>query len=183
MAISIETPRQELEISSSSWSVSLAIVFLALSVGLYVLFIFLTQSAQQEVERGTELLKTGVTPNQKELESKVLGYQQKIQDIVPLLERHNLPSVFLDSLEKTSHPFLQITKLSFDASKGSISLEGVTENFETLAQQAALLKKESYIKTFAFQGYSLAGKGKFLLTPPWTLTLILSKTKNNPAKS
>ncbi len=178
MAISIETPkREEVEVTTSPLFILGAIIFLFLVVGSYFLLIVLIKNAQEEIKKGTELLKTGVTAQEKELETRVLSYKQKAQDIIPLLERHNLPSVFFESLEKATHPWVRIVKLSLDASKGTISLEGITENFESLAQQAELLKKEVYLEDMRFPRIQLTREGKISFEAVLDINLEIIKDK------
>ena len=100
------------------------------------------------------------TPQEIALEAEILGYQKKIQDILPLIDLHLAPSHFFEFLEKVSHPRIWFSTLSLWSREAEVKLSGQAENFSALGQQILALKKEAIIKSLRLSGVSLGEGGR-----------------------
>lgn len=158
----------EVEISKEPVWTSLlfvfSVIFFLFSLLSYFLIGYFISNTKADIaELENKLTKT---EEEKALEDRVLLSEQKIIDASLLLKEHQKPTNVFELLENLTHPKVWILELKLDSEKGSLNLEGQTENFKTLSQQQELFKKEPLFKEINLQKVSLAqnGKVKFLLS-------------------
>lgn len=137
-------------------SLILIIIFVAGSVGLFFLQKNMTQKLQ---DLKVDIAKKG-SVEELALEKQVLLTQKKINDFGDLIALHRAASKFFANLEKLTHPSVFFSSIDLNVTKGSVSLAGTTESFETLGQQILILKDESYVKDISLLGASIGKEGK-----------------------
>jgi len=115
------------------------------------------------LENLEQTLAKEITPQEKITKGEVLSYQDKIKEFRTLLNNHEIDSKFLNLLDASSHPKVQITELNLDLTRHQAVVTGLTDSFQTLGQQLIIFRNEK-----EFTGVSLpdiligeAGKVKF----------------------
>ena len=143
MAITLEQSAQRNPESGggSAWLV-IGTVLLILTVVGYVFVLRLIDSTETKIETKNAALVAGAQGPDKEIQDKVLAYQAKVRDLSELLAGHLMPSKFMETLEKLSHPDIIFTKLSFDQVRSQVNLEGLAKDMTSLSQQYNLLAKQ-----------------------------------------
>lgn len=137
------------------------------SIGLLILTVFgyfiiesSFEKANQTLKDLEETLAKAETPEEQNLEKEMLNEQRKIKDFSTLIDRHIVPSNFLNLLEKTSHPKVWFSGIELKPREGKVSLSGTAEDLIVLGQQLLIFKNEKAIQDIKLSQISLIEKGK-----------------------
>jgi hypothetical protein len=100
------------------------------------------------------------TAQQKELESKVLDYQKKIDNFAILLQNHKIPTNIPDFLEKTTLPNVWFYTFLITAKISGIQLSGEAENMPTLSRQISIFEGNELVKTISDLSSEITSSGR-----------------------
>jgi hypothetical protein len=114
-------------------------------------------------------LSQTATPQETVLEKKLTETKKKIDNFSLLLNNRKYTSQVFPLIEKITHPRVAFSSFNLEVSSGKVSLNGVTDNFQTLAQQVAALKSEKFISGVELFGLSAAKDGKISFGVSFTL--------------
>lgn len=140
MAIEIEGRTQ---INRLLWPVAFLIFSFIVLTTLLVSYFYFDNgynelfSALNEKQKG--LVKTA---DEKALEDSLAGYQKKINVFGKVLEEHRKVANIFSFIEKTCHPNVYFSKISYNMESGKISLEGIAADFMTISQQVIIFKEQ-----------------------------------------
>ncbi|MCX6760233.1 MAG: hypothetical protein NTW46_02725 [Candidatus Nealsonbacteria bacterium] len=143
MAIEIE---RRTEINKLLWPIAFLVFSLVVSTTLLVSY-FYFDSAYNElfnnlVEKQKGLVKTA---EEKALEDSLTGYQNKINIFGKIFEDHRKVVNILSFIEKTCHPSVYFSDISYDVKTGETSLDGTAADFMTVSQQVIIFKEQKDI--------------------------------------
>jgi len=157
----------KLKIGKFWWLDVILYFVLALLVSLVVCFFLLMIKASSQEEYLADIkqaiTETG-TPQQKELENKVLEYQKKIGDFAVLLKSHKIPSYMFDFIEENTLPSVWFFEFKADIGESLLTLTGETESMQRLAQQMAAFKETGNITRIGLLSGKIAEEGKIKFT-------------------
>lgn len=136
-----------------------------ISIGLFVgaiLSFFLLNHLQNVAQKSLSDMETALqvskTPEEQEVEKKVLQAQRRIEDFVLILGRHQKNSNFFSFLEGKIHPRVKINSLDL-AKPSSLTLSGQAENFIVLGQQLSIFQNTPQILKTNLNSLSLGTEG------------------------
>jgi hypothetical protein len=131
---------------------------------LTVIFYFMLDIQVSRLNHKIEKLKTEIekfgTPEQKELERKVFGYEAKIKEVKKLVESHKIPSNFFKFIEENTLPIVYFSNMALDTTKGELSLSLQTENFKSLSLQLSVFEKNPNVKEISVFNTTINNEGK-----------------------
>lgn len=123
----------------------------------FILFAYQKKLDKEKTELEASLART---VSEQELEEKIFGYQQKINDFGALLNTHGAAANIFNFLEKNCHPRVQFSGLSLDVNGRTAAVSGQAESYEVLGQQIFILKKQALVKKINLSGISVSREGK-----------------------
>lgn len=141
---------------------SIAILMIAIIV-YFILGIFLKKSSENIAILENEL-KKDKTAEEKNLEDRVLGYQEKIKDFSKLIEDYQQTSEIFYFIQKLVHPRVWFSEVEFNRNDGQILVGGSAESFETLGQQFLIFKNNSLVKDVSLANILIKPDGKIDFT-------------------
>lgn len=158
MAIEIE---RKTEVNKLLWPIAFLVFSLIVFITVLVSYFYFDSVYKEElsflIEKQKSLVKTA---EEKALEDSLLGYQNKIDVFKKAFERHkNVLNVF-SFIEKTCHPKVYFSNISYDAGTGQTSLEGSAADFMTVSQQVIIFKQQKdVVKKVSLASLSPSEKG------------------------
>jgi len=117
-----------------------------------------TQISELERKIDEDLKKEGVAE-----------ISEKIKYFSKLLKEQKTPSKVFEFLKSVTHPRVQITSLNLDVKNYKMSLEAVTDNFQTLAEQILVLRENQNVQNLEVLNISLTKEGKVEFALNFTL--------------
>lgn len=143
MAIEIE---RRTEINKLFWPIAFLLFALAVSVTLSVSYFYFDNAYNELYNTLAEKQKGLVkTAEEKALEDSLVGYQNKINIFGKVFEEHRKVVNILSFVEKTIHPGVYFSKISYDVKTGETSLNGAAADFMTVSQQVIIFKEQKDI--------------------------------------
>jgi len=100
---------------------------------------------------------------------RVAEISEKITYFSKLLKEQKTSSKVFEFLKSVTHPRVQITSLNLDVKNYKMSLEAVTDNFQTLAEQILVLRENQYVQNLEVLNISLTKEGKVEFALNFTL--------------
>jgi len=147
-------------------SLSLILVFL-------IIFFLLNNAVQKStkfLENQEQTLIAQRTPEQLELEKKILNFQQKIGDFNVLFNQHRFLANAFSILEKLTHSKVWFSDFQLTPQTGSIALVGEANSFQNLAEQILILKGNENIRETNLSGARINPKGNIEFNLQLTLS-------------
>ncbi len=143
-----------------------SLLLIVIAVGLYFLFDYQGKKKEVLLEETKKELAITQTPEQIELQKRVLGFQKRIEDVVLLLENKEKVSDSLKFLETYIHPKIYFSYLSVDFKGRSLKLDGVSSDFTSLGQQISAFQQDPFIKSVELSSVGLSDQGdvRFAIT-------------------
>jgi len=136
------------------------------SLGLLVVallsFAFLFYYEKKSLDTISELndsLAQQQTQERKELSKRVFLAKEKIESFSVLINDHRKSSNAFSLLEGNTHPEAYFTNFGLTPDKGAMTLQGETENFETLAQQIMIFREDESVKEINLSGTGMGKEG------------------------
>ena len=137
-----------------------SLAFLAIVFIIYFIFgSLLKKSSEQLSNLETEVAK-GKTADQQILEDRVLGYQKKIEDFSKLIQNYQKTSIFLDFIQRYTHPKVWFSSVNLTLDDRAVLLGGTAENFQVLGQQFLIFKNNPLIQSINFSNVLIGKDGK-----------------------
>jgi hypothetical protein len=151
-------PKQKSFFSDLLFVFSLLTLFAA--VGGFFAFNYLIGQRQTQYDDLSAQLAREITPEQKALESIVLGYRQRLQDFPLLLNSHTSPSRFFLALEKITYPQIYFSGIALNPLDMTAVIEGKAASFDSLSRQAIIFNNSDEVfDSVALSKVSLAANG------------------------
>lgn len=122
-------------------------------------FWYLGSKTERSVEALEVQLSQGETPEERELEARVLSYKQKLDDFAQAASKRLYPDNFFPFLEATTHPDVFFTSLSLNPGQASATLTGEASDFLVLAEQVAVLKASEEVDSFTLSSIKPVEEG------------------------
>lgn len=94
------------------------------------------------------------------LESKVISYKQRIEEIAPLVQEHVVNSKAFEFLEGQTHPEVFFTDVYVKPREAMIDLRGVTNSFPSLGQQLTILKRNPEVREVGLSNVGITDTGE-----------------------
>lgn len=141
------------KISGESIFFVVSLLFFIFSLNLFLYFSYLIKTTENKIDAISQEIISFWTPETRELEKKVLTWQNKISHFEKLLKEYPKASKFFPYLEEKTHQKVYFTKIDLDLEKLKCTLDGQTESFYTLAQQMEIFKnnfQEAKLENFSF---------------------------------
>ena len=137
--------------------------FLLLLIVIALYFIFSRQIIKTEaaLEQAKLELAQTQTEEQSEVESKVVVFKMRVDDVIKLLKEREKISDFFEFLETFVHPNLHFTFLSLTMEEKKAAIEGTADDFTALGQQIFVLEQQPFIEKVKLSSVSLSKEGKF----------------------
>jgi hypothetical protein len=92
---------------------------------------YLRDNIEQVVTRVEEVNAERDVP----MEDEVLALDAKLSDIGLLLDNHIFTTKMFEFVENVTHPKVYFSSFSFEASRGAITVSGVTDSYVTFGEQ------------------------------------------------
>lgn len=141
-----------------------SIAILLLSVFTYFILDFFIQKAEDTSQALEETLTQQKTPQQKSLETKVLGYREKIGDFESLINSHAYSSKFFEFFQRLSHPQIWFSTITLNLKNHDLMIEGLSDSFSVVGQQLIIFQQENLIKKVNLSNLSIGKEGKVEFT-------------------
>ena len=143
----------------------LSLLTLFAVVGSFFGLAYLTSQRQKEYDSLTAQLAQEETPDQKALETSVLGYKQKLQDFSKVLNAHTAPSRFFASLEQLIYPSVYFDNLTLNPMDRTAVISGKVDSFQSLAKQVVILENaKQFLDSVTLAKINLGSDGKIEFT-------------------
>lgn len=138
------------------------IVSVVLAVGVSIGFFILKQleaDTRTALETIEKTLTEDTRPQEIQLETVLLEYKLKVEDLQGVLEKRKDFLSFFTFLEETVHPDIFFTGLESDMSKNQVSLEGEAADFVVLEQQRLVWSERGELQDFRLEDLEITSKG------------------------
>lgn len=140
MAIEIE---QRTEVNKLVWPIAFLVFSLAAAATLLVSYFYFSNSYNESLlVLGEKQKRLSLTEDEKALEDSLIRYQNKIQMFGEVFKDHKKAGSLLSFVEKTCHPGVYYSKISYDLKTGDLSLEGLANDFMIVSQQVIIFKQQ-----------------------------------------
>lgn len=136
-------------------SVSLLVIVILIQFGLN----FMVNKSEIALSELEIILAEKKTEEEKNKETMVFDFQEKIRDFPLVINRHVYPSRVFRFFEDLCHPDVWFSKARIDLPSNSIRVSGDALDFSTLDQQLAIFKEESLITEVSLSGLSINENG------------------------
>lgn len=149
---------------------TLFLLVFVLSLVLFFVFLFQTSKYQNQTKEISEQLQSQKQGKEfKELEKKLIVYQDKFNNLAKILGLYFQPSkLFKELIDKTINPQVILKSISFKEknNEGSIELElaGHAPNKEVLAQQIKIYETMPQIQGVYLKGVKIGKEGNLEFT-------------------
>lgn len=134
-------------------------IFLAVVLAFFILTFYLNR-AETTLSDLEGILKKEKTAEEINLEKKISGYEQKINDFSKIIDEHPLPSKLFDLIEGNSHPQVWFFEIDLNPGEKEAKLSGITDNFVFLHQQFQIFRKNPLVKNVDLVDVSIGEEGK-----------------------
>lgn len=95
-------------------------------------------------------------------QEKLVAFYSQILNLKSVLDNHIIASKILPFLERNTNRRVYYSRLDVDVNQRSLSLEGVAENYEILAQQLEAFNQAGEVERFLINESQLAeGRARF----------------------
>lgn len=145
-------------------------LMLSVLIAYGVLYHF-TKKASEEEKNIENSIQQGKTPQMLSLEEEMKSYRDKIDDFADLIADHKFSSNFFGKieykngiLEKTTHPRVLFSEMTFNVKTNSVTLSGLTENMEIVGQQVALFQNNKMVRSVKLSKAGINKDGKIEFT-------------------
>jgi hypothetical protein len=142
----------------------LSLFLVALAAASYFIFGSLGKKAETKYGDLVLQLAKASTPEEVASENYLFEAKRKIDNFSLLLDNKRYSSQSFAFLEGVTHPKVSFSVFGLDVLSGKISLSGKTDNFQTLAQQVAVLKSQKTVSDLELSGLSLGKDGEILFS-------------------
>ena len=146
MAIKVSPKKKEI-ILSNDFNVLFAfsVVLFLVALSGYFLLDYLNRDTQERIEEVISEIKEveAGAPGFKKREGEILKYESVINDFIRVQEHRALIDPLLDTLEKSTHSYVQIREARIDAAEKTVRINGVARSLEALEQQHHIFKNLS----------------------------------------
>ena len=142
----------------------LSIILFFAAVLVSLLLLGMQFSLTSSIENVKTKINSVATPEDLELERKILLTQKKVNDFSFLINNHLSNKQFFGVFEQLAHPKIFFSSIDLQINKGKATLSGTTDNFELLGQQFLMLEKEDYVKNVNLSKASINKDGKVEFT-------------------
>jgi len=151
-------PKQKSIFADLFFIFSLLVLFAA--IGGFFAFNYLIEQRLVQYDDLSAQMAQEMTPDQKTLESSVLGYRQRLQDFPPLLNSHTSPSRFFQALEKITYPQIYFNGIKLNPLDRTAVIVGKAASFDSLSKQLAIFRKaEGIFDNIDLSQINLAASG------------------------
>jgi hypothetical protein len=149
------------EVSKLFWPIAFLIFTLIILATLLVSYFYFDNAYNESLNVFTEKQKGLVkTAEEKALEDSLVGYQNKINIFGKIFDEHRKVLNIFAFVEKTCHPSVYFSKLSYDVKTGETSLDGTAADFMTVSQQVMIFKdQKDVVKKVALGSLAPSEKG------------------------
>lgn len=149
-----------------SWWHIVVFYFIA-SLFVSVLFCYLIFSAKiyfqkRAIAKSEEALLTIGTNQQKDNESKIFDYRNKINDFSKFIKDHKISSNIFVFLEQQTLPNVWFNKFDMTQKNSELVIEGETENMESLSRQTTIFEKSEHISKVNILSSNIGESGKII---------------------
>lgn len=138
---------------------SLVVVIIAL-IAFYFMLFFNHREAEEKLHELDGKLEEIQKPEKLELESKVVGYKQKIDEVNPYVDNHIVTSKAFVLLEDLTHPQVFFRETYIHPLDDEVKLSGVTNSFISLGQQLNILQEDDSVREVKLSSVSINDKNE-----------------------
>ena len=128
---------------------------LVATVFCYLVFMFKNGMIKDQISKESAKMESVGTQDQKNRETNVMGYQQKIGDFTVLLKNHEFASNVFAFMQAQTMPNIWFSQFSLDEKNSAIQLNGESDNLDAFSRQVAVLEKNKYVKSITSFNSSL----------------------------
>ncbi|MCX6721395.1 MAG: DUF5018 domain-containing protein, partial [Candidatus Staskawiczbacteria bacterium] len=136
------------------------ISLLIATVFCYVIFWAKNNFQRQEITTTETALKTVGTKDQKNEESEVINYQQKINDFAQILKNHEFASHAFAFMEEQTMPNIWFRQFGMAQKDSSLQLSGEADSLDALSRQIAAFEKNEYVANLGSLNSTLNQSGR-----------------------
>lgn len=126
---------------------------------------------REEIKNQIEALQTVGTPQQKEYEKSVLGYQKKINDFTDIFENHEFASHVFGFMQKQTLPNIWFKQFSLDRKNTKVEMSGEADSMEAVSRQVANFERNESVEKVTTLNSSLGQFAKI----DFSLSVALNK--------
>lgn len=138
MAIELDVKPKDKLLFPSTVLLIISIVIFSVFLASYIFFEVRNRFMDGEMKDIEK--KLVLTPDEVNLEAKIVDYQDKINSFgTYFTSRRQINNLFA-VLEKNSHPNVAVTKISWDINSPMITIDAIADNLESFSQQAMIWK-------------------------------------------
>lgn len=128
-----------------------AVVFLLASIGIFLFFIisfffFENRISAYELQIKENEKQLIPATDEKDLEKKIKGYESKISGFTQAISMRKKANDLFAIFEKNSHPNVYIKNITWDELKPEVSVEAVSSDLKSFAQQIMIWKNTKEIQ-------------------------------------
>ncbi len=148
-----------------------SLIAFALCIGLFLIFNWQTKKITNKTQEIiNEIQQQQASGQLKKLQDKLTLYQGKLKNIPTLLASHKQPSIIFEHLLKNfSHPNVVLNSLNLITEDAKLSITGLANDNQSLAQQIKLFEDNPNIKEVSLKSVKIGKEGKL----EFSLELIL----------
>jgi hypothetical protein len=148
MAIEI-IPKKQQEFSSfKEKAYYIAISFFVLIVSLTFLFVFLKWKFSRDIINVQDTIESQKTSEILSLEERLQRYYVKMRNIPVVIGNRKSSLLYLENIEKITHPLVYFPSIKFDINNGLITGSGVAKNMVVFDQQSNIFSKSENVFNF-----------------------------------
>ncbi|MCX6737814.1 MAG: hypothetical protein NTY11_00060 [Candidatus Parcubacteria bacterium] len=136
-----------------------SLLLIVIVVGAYFLLDYQGKKTENLLKEKKDEIARSQTPEQTELQQRVLGFQKKIDDVISLLKDREKVSDSLKFLETYVHPKIYFNHLTIDFVGRALNIDGSSNDFTSLGQQIFAFQQDPFIKNVELSSVGLSDQG------------------------
>lgn len=148
---------------NGDWQDILAYFMIALVILSVIVFLLLNFWLVPARYKEVDVLKNKIVntpvPEKKNKEAELRAYSAKIEAFKGIFSQHKKPSQAFTFLERSIMPQIFIANIKGELEKGTITINGQGNNFETVGKQYLVFKKDPDVESVSLENLAIAGQG------------------------
>lgn len=160
-------PKQKSSVQTLPWLnyfFNFSLILLIVSIFVFLILTILENRANHTLKKLEEDFKKIKTTERLNMEKEVITYEKKISDFLFLIENHKITSNLFNYLETITHPSVYFFNLGFNTDENKLTLNGKTDNFQTLGQQFLIFRNEKLIEKVNLTKISFGEEGNIVFS-------------------
>lgn len=146
-----------------------ASVLVAVAGGLFFYFSFQTSSWDKKVQAKEADYAVLNTPENQALEKEVGRLSSQLEKFSEAFSARKSSAGFFDFLRTNCHPLVSFSALDFSVDTGESVLSGRTNSYQSLSEQAVILKDLPGVSNLSVSDISLSKEGEVVFKIRFTL--------------